>query len=426
MRRLGRPDEGVHSGLDGYFTTTHVQPAGRIRDPVCKAQCVNSIRWQPPPTPEHWKRKVVHVLDEALIADTDCFASIRPAHELPEQGDTPFDARIESRIEFRVALLREKLACGGRGGDRDSRPGPRPAGWRRVPYEALDEYTANRARRLTTGIRRHRSTKQSHRRQRRDHGLEIVMVTRHGAVRKTKGSHEASGELLDDPRWRAAMPRQRVEPCSTPCRRRETLAQPIAPGARFQSASAIIDKRDIRMEQKCSEYVDAEPNPAKEGRRVRHAMGPGLARRAGCVFGSAPHPRPIRGCGRIPPPLRAIHRDRRDAMLPGEEVDGSGQGSRCQFRPGPRDRRGNGFHDVAVVEPDQRRTDVAPAAAGEVNSQHASRMPIDGHVDPFVRTAHGSAADARRPAQGRAKATSSLAMSSQPTVAMMYCRPPTM
>ena len=194
----------------------------------------------------------------------------------------------------------------------------------------------------------------------------------------------------------------------------------------MHSSSAIIDKRDIRTEQKRSEYVDAELNPAKKRRRVCQAAGSGLARSAGCVFGSAPHPRPMRGCGRIPPPLRAIHRDRHDAMPPGEYVDGSGQGSRCQIRPGPRDRRGYGFHKVAVVEPDQRGTDVVPAATGEVNPQDASRTPINDHFDPFVRTAPWSAARARCPAQGRAMATSSLAMSSQPTVAMMYCRPPTM
>ena len=204
MRCLGRPDEGVHSGLDDDFTTTHLPPAGRIGDLVCKAQCVTCNRWQPPPTPELWEREVVYVLDEALVTDTNRFAGIRPAHELPEQGDTPVHARSESR----VALVHENRACGGRGGDRR----PRPAGWGRVPYEALDEHTAHRARRLTTGIRRHRSPKQSYRRQRRNHGLEIVVVTRHRAVGKTESSHEASGELLDDPRWRAAMPWQRVEP----------------------------------------------------------------------------------------------------------------------------------------------------------------------------------------------------------------------
>ena len=144
------------------------------------------------------------VLDEALVTDTDCFARIRPAHELPEQGDTPVDAPIECP----VVLVHENRAYGGRDGDRR----PRPAGWGRVPYEALDEHTANRARRLTTGIRRHGAPKQSYRRQRRNHCLEIVVVTRHRAVGETKNSHEAAGELLDDPRWRAAMPRERVEP----------------------------------------------------------------------------------------------------------------------------------------------------------------------------------------------------------------------
>ena len=220
------------------------------------------------------------------------------------------------------------------------------------------------------------------------------------------------------------MPRQRIEPGGAPRRRREALGQPIARRTRMYVFRAMVDKRDVGMTQKGVEYVDTEPDPAQERRRKRHALGSGLARSPGCVFGSAPHPWPMRGCGRIPPTLRAIHRNRHDVMPPSEGVDRSGYGSRRQVLPRPPDRPGNGLHKVAVVESDQRGADVIPGPTGEVNPQDASRTASDAHSHPLRPNGARSATAPRY--SGRAIATNSLAMSSQPTVAMMYCRPFTM
>ena len=112
-------------------------------------------------------------------------------------------------------------------------------------------------------------------------------------------------------------------------------------------------------------------------------------------------------------------------MPPSEGVDGLGHGNRRQVLPRPPDRPGNGLHEVAIVEPDQRGTDVMPGPTGEVNPQDASRTASDTHSHPLrldgARVSGGEASYS-----GKASATSSLAMSSQPTVAMMYWRPFTM
>ena len=62
---------------------------------------------------------------------------------------------------------------------------------------------------------------------------------------------------------------------------------------------------------------------------------------------------------------------------------------------------------------------------GRTTAPSGDRCPWDVDLDLAHRTPRARLIGARVP-QGRAMATSSLAMSSQPTVAMMYCRPPTM